>query len=102
MTLRAIAAVAEAYKRNKQLQPSFQPHEAIAYDRHDVSRQGADSVSLLTVSGRIVVPFCSSRSQAALLSRPWRQDDLFYQDGAFHLSVSVEAPAPLITCVRPT
>lgn len=94
MAVRAIAKVAEAYKRDRRIKPSFRPRGAMIYDQRILSRKGSDHVSLLTLSGRIVVPFRSGISQAILLSRPWAQADLLYRNGAFYLSVSVDVSEP--------
>jgi len=94
MAIRAIAKVSEVYKRDKHIQPSFRPHGAMVFDQRILSRKGADHVSLLTLSGRIVVPFRSGTHQTMLLSRPWAQADLLYRDNTFYLSVSVDVSEP--------
>ena len=71
MAIRAIAKVVEAYKRDKRIQPSFHLHGAMVYDQRIFSRKGADSVSLLTLGGRIIVPFRSGMTQAVLFNRFW-------------------------------
>jgi hypothetical protein len=56
MAVRAIAKACEAYKRDKTLRPTFRPDGAVAYDQRILSRKGRDSVSILTLDGRIIVP----------------------------------------------
>src|SRR5512140_1691789 len=53
----AIKNVCDAYKRDKMICPVFGPHAAIVYDQRVMSFKGIDRVSLLTLEGRVVVPF---------------------------------------------
>src|SRR5687768_16400594 len=56
MVVRAISKTVEAYKRNKMIRPRFRPHGAIPYDQRIMSWKGIEAVSLLTLSGRMVIP----------------------------------------------
>src|SRR5688500_4566457 len=56
MAVRCIAQVCEAYKRDKDKQPKFRKHASMPYDQRMTSFKGVDRVSLLTLSGRVVVP----------------------------------------------
>lgn len=94
MAVRAISKVSDAYKRDKRIQPQFRPHGAMTYDERILSFKGADRVSLLTLDGRVVVPFRFGAYQAAMLDRKRGQCDLLYRDGTFYLSVTVDAPEP--------
>lgn len=94
MAIRAISKVVEAYKRDKRIHVSFRPHGAITYDERIYSFKGPDRVSLLTLDGRIVCPYLYGAYQAAMLDRKRGQADLLYRDGAFYLSISVDAPEP--------
>ena len=69
MTVRAIAKVVEAYKRDKDIQPTFRPHGAIVYDQRILSWKGADRVSILTNAGRQIMPWvCGARISRRCLS----------------------------------
>ena len=57
MTVRCLARVAGTYKRDKAICPTFAPHAAMPYDERFMSFKGIDQVSLLTLTGRVVVPF---------------------------------------------
>jgi len=92
MVIRAISKVSEAYKRDKSIRPSFRPHGAMCYDERILSWKSADRVSLLTLKGRIVVPYRFGAYQAARLDRKRGQADLIYRDGTFYLYVTTEAP----------
>jgi predicted transposase len=90
MTIRAIAKVVEVYKRDKSIQPKFRPHGAIVYDQRILSWKGPDRVSLLTLSGRIMVPWVAGAYQNKRLELPRGQADLVYRDGKFYLFVTVD------------
>ena len=63
MTVRCLAKVADAYKRDRDTQRVFKPHGAIAYDDRILSwNMAAPSVSIWTLHGRQSIPFvCGSR-----------------------------------------
>lgn len=94
MAIRAIAKVAEAYKRDKRVKPSFRPHGAMVYDERICSFPTIDRVSLLTLDGRIEVPFRFGAYAEGMLARKRGQADLLYRKGVFYLAVTVDAPEP--------
>jgi IS605 OrfB family transposase len=96
MTIRAIAKVAEAYKRDKRTQPHFRPHGAMVYDERICSFPGPDRVSLLTLDGRVEVPFRFGAYAAGMLARKRGQADLLYRQrtDTYFLAVTVDAPEP--------
>src|SRR5712692_3405502 len=51
MTVRAIAKVVAAYKRDKTVQPFFRPRGALTYDERIMSWKGLEHVSLLALDG---------------------------------------------------
>lgn len=95
MAVRAIAKACEAYKRDKTIQPVFRPLGAVQYDQRILSWKGRDRVSVLTLTGRIVVPVLY---QGRWRTRPGTtvrgQADLIYRDGQFYLAVVVDVPDP--------
>src|SRR4051812_33410929 len=52
-----IRHVGATYSRDKDRLPKFRQHAAMPYDSRILSFKGVDRVSLLTLSGRVVVPF---------------------------------------------
>src|SRR6516165_6942174 len=60
----ALHRACEAYKRDKSIRPRFRKDAAITYDVRTMSFKGIDKVSLLTLSGRIVVPMIVAAYQA--------------------------------------
>lgn len=94
MTVRAISKVAEAYKRDKNVQPRFRPHGAIVYDERILSWKGPDRVSLLTLAGRQLIPIRFGGYAEGRLDRIKGQADLVYRDGMFYLAVTIDLPEP--------
>lgn len=90
MTVRAIAKVVEVYKRDKKIQPTFKPHGAIVYDERILSWKGSDRVSILTVDGRVLLPWIAGSYQHARMDRVRGQADLIYRDGMFFLYVTID------------
>jgi IS605 OrfB family transposase len=94
MAIRAIAKTAEAYQRDKRIKPSFRPHGAMVYDERICSFPTIDRVSLLTLDGRIELPFRFGAYAEGMLARKRGQADLLYRSGRFYLAVTVDAPQP--------
>lgn len=94
MAIRTIAKACEAYKRDKTKQPVFRKHGAIVYDERIFSFKGVTHVSLLTLSGRVLVPMRFGAYQACRLSRAKGQADLVLRDGTFFLYVTIDLPTP--------
>ena len=79
MAIRAIAKVSEAYKRDKEIKPTFRAHGAMTYDQRICSFPTPDRVSLLTLDGRVVVPFRFGTYAEGMLQRTRGQCDLLYR-----------------------
>jgi putative transposase len=94
MAIRAIAKAVEAYKRDKRVHVRFQPQGAMVYDQRIMSFKGLTHVSLLSLSGRLLVPMRYGAYQAARLDRAQGQADLMFRDGAFFLAVTIDLPKP--------
>jgi putative transposase len=94
LTVRAIAKVVEAYKRDKSNRPSFRAHGAVCYDQRIMRWLGTRAVSLATLQGRVEVPIRFGDYQAARLDRRLGQADLIYRDGVFYLYATIDMPEP--------
>jgi putative transposase len=94
LTIRAIGKTVDAYKRDKTTQPRFKPHGAIPYDQRILAWRGIEAVSLLTLSGRVVIPIRFGGYQRERLDRARGQADLVYRDGTFFLYATIDAPEP--------
>lgn len=99
-TVRAISKTVEAYKRDRKIQPSFRPHGAIVYDQRILSWKGPDRVSILTRSGREIIPWVAGAYQRTRLDRVRGQADLVYRDGKFFLLVTVDIGEPEVADVK--
>ncbi len=95
MAIRAISKTTEAYKRDKSIKPSFRREGAITYDERLMSLKEPGEVSLLTLSGRVLVPFRFGGSQASRLGQIKGQADLLYRHGTFFLAVMLDVPTPM-------
>lgn len=92
MTIRAIAKVVEAYKRDKSIKPSFRLDGAVVYDQRILSWRGLEAVSILTIEGREIIPIRIGEYQTARMDRVRGQVDLIIRTGIFYLAVVVEVP----------
>lgn len=94
LAIRAISKVSEAYKRDKSIQPTFRPEGAIVYDQRVMSFKGWTQVSLVTLAGRVLIPFRIGGYQEARLQAIQGQADLIYRNGVFFLAVTLDVPTP--------
>lgn len=94
MTVRCIAKVAEAFKRDKSRKPTFRRHGAMVYDERLMSFKGLDRVSLLTLEGRELISVRLGDYQQARMDRRRGQADLLYRNGTFYLALTIDAPEP--------
>ena len=92
MTIRAIAKVVEAYKRDKSIKTSFRLDGAVVYDQRILSWRGLESVSILTIEGREIIPIRIGEYQTSRMDRVRGQVDLIIRNGIFYLAVPVEVP----------
>ena len=93
MAVRCIAQVVEAYKRDKDVQPSFRRQAAVPYDQRLYSFKGIDQVSLLTLEGRVLVPMLMGNYQREQFGYAKGQADLVLRkDSKWFLLVCVDVP----------
>lgn len=93
MAVRCIAQVCEAYKRDKAKRPEFRKHAAMPFDQRMMGFKGVDRVSLLTLGGRVIVPFIMGKYQAERFTNAKGQCDLVLRrDGKWFLLVTVDVP----------
>lgn len=93
MAVRCIAQVCEAYKRDKTKRPHFRPLASMPFDQRMMSFKGVDRVSLLTLTGRVIVPLVMGSYQAERFTAAKGQCDLVCRrDGKWFLLVTVDLP----------
>src|SRR6266487_3319476 len=90
LAIRAISKASEAYKRDKSIKPTFKPEGAIAYDPRVMAFKGLGQVSLITLSGRVLVPFRMGGYQESRFDRIKGQAHLSYGHGIFYLATDSE------------
>ncbi|NYW24500.1 hypothetical protein, partial [Escherichia coli] len=94
MAVRCIAQVCEAYKRDKTKRPHFRPFASIPYDQRIMSFKGQNRVSLLTLSGRIIIPMIMGKYQKERFAYAKGQCDLARRkDGKWFLLVTIDLPS---------
>ena len=88
-----IRHVGGTYSRDKSIKPVFRKHAAMPYDSRIMSFKGIDRVSLLTLEGRVIVPFVMGKYQQERFSLAKGQADLVRRkDGKWFLLVTVDVP----------
>lgn len=93
MAVRCIAQVCEAYKRDKAKRPRFRRFAAMPFDQRMMSFKGIDRVSLLTLTGRIIVPVVMGCYQRGKFNPRIGQCDLVRRrDGKWFLLLTVDLP----------
>jgi putative transposase len=92
MTVRAIAKVVEAYKRDRSVRPVFRPHGALTYDERIMTWKGLATVSLLTLVGRQLVSMRLGVYQTARWDQLHGQADLTLREGVFYLCATLDVP----------
>lgn len=94
LAIRAISKVAEVYKRDRSIKPTFRREGVITFDERVMSFKGLNQVSLLTIHGRVLVPFRIGGYQESRLDQIKGQADLLYRNGMFSLAVTLDVPTP--------
>jgi IS605 OrfB family transposase len=94
MAVRAIGKAADVFARDTKKLPVFKPHSAMILDDRLFSIKTGDSVSILTVQGRIRVPLVMGDYHKNRLFRRRGQADLVYrkESGRFFLLITVDVP----------
>jgi putative transposase len=97
--VRAIGKAVECFARNRTMCPVFKPLGAITYDQRTFSLKGIDRVSLLTMSGRVLIPYVVGEYFAGKLHNLKGQADLVYRNGKFFLYCTADVPEPPVSTV---
>ncbi len=97
MVVRAIGKVSESYsnKETRSKLHQFKPHGAIVYDQRNLTVKTMDTVSFLTLQGRITVAITICNYYAEIINNGRRvrgQADLCFADNVFYLMLVVESP----------
>ena len=92
MAVRVVGKVVEQYRRDKTRLHVFKPHSAMVYDSHILAFKGLDKVSILTLSGRLIIPTRIGEYQTARINTVVKETDLILRNGIFYLAVVVDVP----------
>ncbi|NJO81451.1 MAG: IS200/IS605 family element transposase accessory protein TnpB [Blastochloris sp.] len=97
VTVRCLAKVGDAYKRDTRTKRTFRPLVSIAYDDRILSFALPDSsLSIWTLAGRQSIPFVCGERQRQMLHTRQGESDLLFHRGDWYLLVTcaVEEPDP--------
>ncbi len=92
LAVRAIAKAVECFQRDKTKCPVFKPRSAICYDQRVLSFKGLTTVSMWSLSGRLLIPFVCGAYQKDRQGRIKGQADLVYRQGKFYLLCTIDIP----------
>lgn len=96
LTIRAIAKTCEAYKTNKNKQPTFRKYGSITYDERILTFKGLTSsfpqVSLTLLNGRRTFNLIICNYFAGKVNRIQGQVDLIYHKNKFYLYATCDMP----------
>jgi IS605 OrfB family transposase len=92
--VRAIGKAVECFARDRTVCPKFKPTGAVTYDQRTFTFKGVDRVSLLTMAGRILVPYVVGEYFAGRLDALKGQADLVHCGGLFFLYCAADVPEP--------
>ena len=94
MVVRALGKVSESYKVEKKTLHQFKPTGAIVYDQRNLSFNGLETASILTLNGRVKIPMVFGKYHQGLIAgnRVRGQADLVLVDGVFYLMLCVDVP----------
>jgi putative transposase len=98
LTVRCIAKVADSYKLDKNVQRTYQPLGAVAYDDRILAIYPATNrVSIWTLDGRQAILFVCGERQRELLAVQRGESDLAFVRGAWYLfaTAEIETPEPI-------
>jgi len=88
-----IRHVGGTYSRDKSILPVFRPNAAMPYDSRILSFKGIDRVSILTLEGRLIIPFVMGKYQRERFSLAKGECDLVRRkDGKWFLLVTADVP----------
>jgi len=88
-----IRHVGGTYSRDKSILPVFRPNAAMPYDSRILSFKGIDRVFILTLEGRLIIPFVMGKYQRERFSLAKGQCDLIRRkDGKWFLLVTIDVP----------
>ena len=92
MAVRVVGKVVEQYRKDKSKLLQFKPRSAMVYDSRILAFKGLDKVSILTLSGRLIIPIRMGDYQQARINTVIKETDLILRNNIFYLAIVVDAP----------
>ena len=92
LAVRAIRKAAGVLARDRRVAPVFRPTSSTCYDERSFSFKGDAFASILTRSGRTLVPLNIGDYQRERWHLVRNCVDLIYREGAFYLDACIEVP----------
>jgi len=95
LLVRAIAKVADSYKRDRSVKHVFGPRGAVVFDARCFKMHGVSAASLTTVRGRFRFSLAhGGKQREQLATGTTGEADLLFRDGNFYLAISVKSEEP--------
>ena len=90
LAIRAIGKVVESYKVDRKTLHHFKKDSAVVYDQRILSFRSSNEMSILTLEGRMRVPFVCRADYCVDPARVRGQADLLYRRGNYFLCLAIE------------
>lgn len=94
LALRALFSTYAAYKLHPRGKLAFPPEKSLLVDERVVSFQGLGRVSILTLAGRMSLPFLIERTRRVSQKITPDETRLNYRNGRFSLTITLDIPLP--------
>lgn len=95
LTVRAIAVVADAYKKDQSVRRVFGERSAVVFDARCYRLKNLSSVLLTTTHGRKeFVMRHGGKQRADLEEADTGEADLLFRDGSYYLAITIKKPEP--------
>jgi len=89
LIVRAIAKVAGKLAQNKKASPYFHPNDAVILDSKLLTFKHLDEVSIMTIEGRIRIPYSLVKYKPCDRKRPHGYTELYCDNHTFYLETVV-------------
>jgi len=91
LIVRAIARVAGTLAQNKNVLPRFHPEDSVILDSKLLTFKYLDEVSIMTIEGRIRIPFSLVEYKPCNRKRPHGYTELYCDNHTFYLETVVKS-----------
>lgn len=95
MAVRVIDKVAGLHRISRHRFYNFKPHSTIIYDSRMLSFKGINEISVLTLSGRQIIPIKIGEYQRVRMNYIIKQTNVILRKNIFYLAVVIDTPEPI-------